>query len=202
MAEYWPPHTQVPLEMVHRIIQAAHKSLQSGRHLDDKTVTAFLQDPANGPYRFDDFAWSVMKYFYDRKLKWDDVAALQDHYPPKGRPVFKADWLASVITKKNMDTDRYMPRGSTMFQAKASFLARVEAKFNLVVGNVYYVTLNGQDFEYNTTLDGAKKSAMNALTKDPKGKIAIEVFQGKKHGGGGAAIQTMTLDPKTKKFSA
>jgi len=129
MAEYWPPHTQVPLEMVRRIIQAAHKSLQSGRHLDDKTVTAFLQNPDNGPYRFDDFAWSVMKYFYDKKLKWEDVAALQDHYPPKGRPVFKADWLSRIIQSKNMEA--YLPRGITMLQTKASFLARVEAKFNV-----------------------------------------------------------------------
>jgi hypothetical protein len=83
------------------------------------------------------------------------------------------------------------------------FLKKLLAKYakQEVTGSVYYVTVDGKDYEYNRTLDKAKTNAMNALKDFPKAKVLIEVFTGTQHGGGGTKLYTLKLDAKTKKFS-
>jgi hypothetical protein len=58
---------------------------------------------------------------------------------------------------------------------------------------VYYVTVDGIDFEYNKTLDAAKTSALNAFKKFPAKEILIEVYDGKEPGGGGQLKQKLRL---------
>jgi hypothetical protein len=80
-----------------------------------------------------------------------------------------------------------------------NFSKKVQEKYE-IQSNVYYVTLNGKDFEHNQTLDGAKRSGANALGKDPKGEVAIEVYSGQKHGSGGNLLKTLKWDAKSKKW--
>lgn len=69
-----------------------------------------------------------------------------------------------------------------------------------VTASVYYVTVDKKDFEYSSTLDAAKKNALEALKTNPKSDILIEVYTGDEHGSGGNLVKTLKLDSKAKTF--
>ena len=91
------------------------------------------------------------------------------------------------------------PKEEAEAEAEAKAKAKAEAK---VTANVYYVTVDKKDFEYSSTLDAAKKNALEALKTNPKSDILIEVYTGDEHGSGGNLVKTLKLDSKAKTFKA
>lgn len=119
---------------------------------------------------------------FDR-LEFDILIKALSHYKYKLKDEGRADHLPLMV-------DRLLGKLKHMNQ------------HGQVHANVFYVTVDGQDFEYASSKDAAKKTALNARNKFPKGKIEVEEYAGKKPGGGGALLNTYQVDKAGKLTSA
>lgn len=121
-----------------------------------------------------------------------DIDAHEQNIADEMKATF--DWRMQDVY---FEIAKYPKEEEEEVEAKAE--AKAEAK---VTANVYYVTVDKKDFEYSSTLDAAKKNALEALKTNPKSDILIEVYTGDEHGSGGNLVKTLKLDSKAKTFKA
>jgi len=99
-----------PMPIVEKVLDAAKKALKSGKTTPDtEKLNSFLKKHTPGDLM--DFARSVVKYFKDGKIDWEEgLGLLQDEYSPKGLGVIPWSFLKRELKYAGDSVQKRLPK--------------------------------------------------------------------------------------------
>jgi len=99
-----------PMPIVKNVLEAVKKRLQTGKHeVDSEKLNKYLKKETHGDLM--DFARSVIKYFKEGKLEWEEgLGLLQEEYAPKGLDIIPWSFLKRELQFAGPSIEQRLPR--------------------------------------------------------------------------------------------
>jgi len=124
--------TPLKWELMDRVIQAVHRSVKTSKPLMQKTVIKFLKEQGvGGSDPLMTFAHSVVYFFKQGKVKWEDIDVLESEFPP-GKDIVPWDFFKAQLNDPAL-RGKLTPEALERIAANASPFPRLQQRLDRMI---------------------------------------------------------------------